>query len=30
MVHSADAFNKLMSNPSDMSADDWRNLVTGL
>lgn len=30
MMHSADAFNKLMSNPSDMSADDWRNLVTGL
>lgn len=30
MIHSADAFNKLMSNPSDMSADDWRNLVTGL
>lgn len=30
MVHSADAFNKLMSNPSDMSVDDWRNLVTGL
>lgn len=30
MVHSANAFNKLMSNPSDMSADDWRNLVTGL
>lgn len=30
MVHSADAFNKLMSNPSDMSADDWRNLATGL
>lgn len=30
MVHSAAAFNKLMSNPSDMSADDWRNLVTGL
>lgn len=30
MVHSVDAFNKLMSNPSDMSADDWRNLVTGL
>lgn len=30
MVHSADAFNKLMSNPSDMSADDWRNLVAGL
>lgn len=30
MVHSADALNKLMSNPSDMSADDWRNLVTGL
>lgn len=30
MVHSADAFKKLMSNPSDMSADDWRNLVTGL
>lgn len=30
MVHSADAFNKLMSNPSDMSAEDWRNLVTGL
>lgn len=30
MAHSADAFNKLMSNPSDMSADDWRNLVTGL
>ena len=30
MVHSAGAFNKLMSNPSDMSADDWRNLVTGL
>lgn len=30
MVHSADAFNKLMSNPSDMSADDWGNLVTGL
>lgn len=30
MVHSAYAFNKLMSNPSDMSADDWRNLVTGL
>lgn len=30
MVHSADAFNKLMSNPSDMSANDWRNLVTGL
>ena len=30
MVHSAEAFNKLMSNPSDMSADDWRNLVTGL
>lgn len=30
MVHSADAFNKLMSNPSDMSAGDWRNLVTGL
>lgn len=30
MVHSADAFNKLMSNPSDMSEDDWRNLVTGL
>lgn len=30
MIHSANAFNKLMSNPSDMSADDWRNLVTGL
>lgn len=30
MMHSADAFNKLMSNPSDMSVDDWRNLVTGL
>lgn len=30
MMHSADAFNKLISNPSDMSADDWRNLVTGL
>lgn len=30
MVQSADAFNKLMSNPSDMSVDDWRNLVTGL
>lgn len=30
MVHSADAFNKLMSNPSDMSADDWRNLAIGL
>ena len=30
MVHSADAFNKLMSNPSDMSVNDWRNLVTGL
>lgn len=30
MIHSADAFNKLMSNPSDMSADDWRNLMTGL
>lgn len=30
MIHSVDAFNKLMSNPSDMSADDWRNLVTGL
>ena len=30
MMHSVDAFNKLMSNPSDMSADDWRNLVTGL
>lgn len=30
MVHSANAFKKLMSNPSDMSADDWRNLVTGL
>lgn len=30
MIHSADAFSKLMSNPSDMSADDWRNLVTGL
>lgn len=30
MVYSADAFNKLISNPSDMSADDWRNLVTGL
>ena len=30
MIHSADPFNKLMSNPSDMSADDWRNLVTGL
>lgn len=30
MVHSADAFNKLMSNPSDMSVDDWRNLATGL
>lgn len=30
MIHSADAFNKLMSNPSDMSTDDWRNLVTGL
>lgn len=30
MMHSADAFNKLMSNPSDMSANDWRNLVTGL
>lgn len=30
MIHSADAFNKLMSNPSDMSADDWGNLVTGL
>lgn len=30
MMHSADAFNKLMSNPSDMSVDDWGNLVTGL
>ena len=30
MIHSADAFNKLMSNPSDMLADDWRNPVTGL
>ena len=30
MIHSADAFNKLMSNPSDMSADDWGDLVTGL
>lgn len=30
MVHSADAFNKLMSNPSDMSVDDWRNLAIGL
>lgn len=30
MVHSADAFNKLMSNPSDLSVDDWRNLITGL
>lgn len=30
MMHSADAFNKLMSNPSDMSADDWGDLVTGL
>lgn len=30
MVQSVDAFNKLMSNPSDMSADDWGNLVTGL
>lgn len=30
MIHSASAFNKLMSNPSDMSVDDWRNLVTGL
>lgn len=30
MIHSADAFNKLMSNPSDMSVNDWRNLVTGL
>lgn len=30
MMHSVGAFNKLMSNPSDMSADDWRNLVTGL
>lgn len=30
MVNSVNAFNKLMSNPSDMSADDWRNLITGL
>ena len=30
MIHSANALNKLMSNPSDMSTNDWRNLVTGL
>ena len=30
MVQSAGAFSKLMSNPSDMSADDWRNIITGL
>lgn len=30
MVQSAGAFSKLMSNPSDMSADDWRHIITGL
>lgn len=30
MTRSVDAINKLMSNPSDMSADDWGDLVTGL
>lgn len=30
LYHSAEAFAKLMTNPSDMSADDWRNVVTGL
>lgn len=30
MVQSAGAFSKLMSNPSDMSEDDWRHIITGL
>lgn len=30
MIQSAGAFSKLMSNPSDMSADDWRHIITGL
>lgn len=30
MVQSAGAFSKLMSNPSDMSVEDWRRLITGL
>lgn len=30
MVSSANAFNKLMSDPSNMTTDDWKNLATGL
>lgn len=30
MVQSVRAFNKLRSNPSDMSEDDWRHIITGL
>lgn len=30
LYQSLDSFGKLMSNPSDMSTEDWRNLITGL
>lgn len=30
LTDSANALGKLFSNPSDLNADDWRNLVTGL
>ena len=30
MINSANAFNKLMSNPSNMTVEDWRNLASGL
>ncbi len=30
LMDSSKAVGKLLSNPSDLNADDWRNLVTGL